>query len=43
MIVTDPGHLIEPWTVITRKIYAPDYVFAGRDCQLPLLGPIEKI
>jgi hypothetical protein len=41
MIVTDPGHLYEPWTVITRKDYAPDYVFAGRDCQLPLLGPAE--
>jgi hypothetical protein len=41
MIVTDPGHLYEPWTVITRKVYAPEYVFAGRDCQLPLLGEVE--
>ena len=41
MVVTDPGHLREPWTIIVRKTYAPDYIFAGRDCQLPLLGPDE--
>jgi hypothetical protein len=41
MVVTDPGHLTEPWTIITRKVFSPDYVFAGRDCQLPLLGSGE--
>lgn len=40
--VTDPGHLTEPWTIIVHMSYDPDYVFAGTDCQLPLLGQGER-
>jgi hypothetical protein len=43
LIVSDPGRLTEPWTIITRFTPAePEYEFAEVDCQLPLLGPEEK-
>ena len=35
MIVNDPGHLSEPWTMSWKKRYMEDYEFIAVDCQKP--------
>lgn len=36
MIVTDPGHLTEPWELIRERSYKDGYEFIENDCRPPL-------
>lgn len=36
MTVTDPGFLIEPWTISRTKMYAEGYDLTDTQCELPL-------
>jgi hypothetical protein len=36
MVITDPGHLTEPYTMSTKRPYTADYEFSEADCHKPL-------
>lgn len=35
MIINDPGHLYEPWEMVWKKLYQPDYEFIPVECHAP--------
>jgi hypothetical protein len=36
MIINDPGHLTEPWEMVWKKLYTPNYEFIAVECYTPL-------
>lgn len=38
LVITDSGHLAEPWKLSWRKLQTHDYEFAKTDCRPPVRG-----
>ena len=36
MIINDPAHLTEPWEMVWKKLYTPNYGFIAVECYTPL-------